>query len=178
MWLLSGFQLIGESPSASEWLRRSVYFRSAQQRTHRHAKSRGCLTFWQLLVFQYAVPALPATPSPTCKGRSFRMFASSVRGQCESESTGTPCLPASRDDRHVRLDFDSILLCAQRCRQPGNCLNILKNKSISHLKQYASAISSSGISSRSLITPALRSAAVRGFSSMTSYTELSRTRQT
>ena len=46
MRLLREFQLIGESPSTSEWLRRSVVFQSAQQRTLRHAKSRECLTFW------------------------------------------------------------------------------------------------------------------------------------
>ena len=31
----------------------------------------------------------PATPSPTYKGKSFRMFASSVLEPCKSESTGT-----------------------------------------------------------------------------------------
>ena len=44
---------------------RGAVFQSAQQRTFRHAKSRGGLTFWQLLIFQYAVPVRPAMPSLT-----------------------------------------------------------------------------------------------------------------
>ena len=66
-------------------------YHSAQQRTARHEGTRGGPTFWQLLIFQYAVLALPATPSLTYTGRSFHRSASSARGLCESKSTGTRC---------------------------------------------------------------------------------------
>jgi len=45
LWIVTRAWLIGESRSTDEWHRRGVIFQSAQQRTARHAESRGCLLF-------------------------------------------------------------------------------------------------------------------------------------
>ena len=89
LWIVTGAWLICESRSSDEWLRRSVGF-SERAAANGPARSNAREpTFWQVLVFQCAVPVLPETPSPTCTGRSFQTSALSEHARCKSESAGT-----------------------------------------------------------------------------------------
>jgi len=89
LWIVTGAWLIGEWRSPDEWHRRSVGFseRAAANGPTR-LNARGP-TFWQVLIFRCAAPALPATPSRTYTGRSFQTSALSEHARCKSESAGT-----------------------------------------------------------------------------------------
>ena len=61
----------------------------------------------------------------------------------------------ARDDRYVRLDFDTVLLRTQQMAATQQLLEHPENNSISHLKRYAAETSSAGISSKSVASRSL-----------------------
>ncbi len=94
MWNCGEFEFRWRVADQIRRSQRGAVLQSAQQRTLRHAKSRGCLTFWQRLVFQYVEPSV-LEPSVPCTKRR-RVSATSLIPCGEHRPGGQSLFPPIR----------------------------------------------------------------------------------